>query len=69
MPLPVLLDDVDYAVFRLDIDPDTPVAVDGTEHDRLEWVGFDEACRRCRPAVVVEGLRMAQRSTEHLDGR
>lgn len=36
MPLPVLLDDVDYAVFRLDIDPDTPVAVDGTEHDRLE---------------------------------
>lgn len=61
--------DEDVAVFRLEIDPGTPVVVDGTEDDRLEWVSFDEACRRCRPAVVVEGLRAAQRSAARPTGR
>lgn len=60
VPLPVLVDDVDCAILRLNIDPEATVVIDGTEHDRMEWVSFDEACRRCLPSVVVEQLRAAR---------
>jgi NUDIX domain-containing protein len=28
------------------------------EHDRFEWVGLDEAIRRCQPAIVSEQFAM-----------
>lgn len=31
------------------------------EHDRLEWVSFDDACARCRPATIVTTLHAAWR--------
>lgn len=59
-PLPVITGDVDCAVFRLQVATDTVVVLDGVEHDRFEWVTFEEACRRCLPSVVVDGLRATQ---------
>jgi 8-oxo-dGTP pyrophosphatase MutT (NUDIX family) len=47
---------IDWAVFALEVPWGTAVTVDGTEHDRFEWVTYAEACRRCRPAVVVAGF-------------
>jgi 8-oxo-dGTP pyrophosphatase MutT (NUDIX family) len=35
------------------------------EHDRFEWVPIADACERCRPAVVAETLRAAER---HIGG-
>jgi 8-oxo-dGTP pyrophosphatase MutT (NUDIX family) len=31
------------------------------EHDRFEWVSFDEACQRCRPEKIVTTLHAARR--------
>ena len=31
------------------------------EHDRYEWLSFDDACARCRPDAVVDTLRAARR--------
>lgn len=60
-PKPLLVDDVDWAVFELVVPWPTPIAVDGVEHDRCEWVTLDEACARCLPAVVAQCLRLAAR--------
>lgn len=30
------------------------------EHDRYEWVSFDEACQRCRPEKIVAALDAAR---------
>jgi 8-oxo-dGTP pyrophosphatase MutT (NUDIX family) len=32
------------------------------EHDRFEWVGFDDACARCRPDRALVVLQAARRS-------
>lgn len=61
-PRPIAVTDVDWAVYSLEVHWDTPVIVDGTEHDRYEWVPFGEAYRRCRPDVVGESLRTAARA-------
>lgn len=58
-PRAVATVDIDWAVFVLEVRWSTPVVVDGTEHDRCEWVAFAEACRRCRPDVVADTLRTA----------
>jgi len=63
-PRPVITGDVDCAVFHLQVPSDTVVVLDSTEHDRFEWVSFAEACRRCRPEVVADGLRAAHRLVE-----
>jgi 8-oxo-dGTP pyrophosphatase MutT (NUDIX family) len=52
-PQPVITGDVGWAVFALEVPWGTVAAVDGTEHDRLEWVTYAEACRRCRPAALA----------------
>jgi 8-oxo-dGTP pyrophosphatase MutT (NUDIX family) len=52
-PQPVITGDAGWAVFALEVPWGTVVAVDGTEHDRLEWVSCAEACRRCRPAALA----------------
>jgi 8-oxo-dGTP pyrophosphatase MutT (NUDIX family) len=52
-PRPVATDDVDWAVFALEVPWGTEVVVDGEEHDRFEWVGFAEARRRCRPEALA----------------
>ena len=46
-------------MFAHEIPWGTVVTVDGTEHDRLEWVTYTEARRRCRPAVLVASFTAA----------
>lgn len=52
-PRPVVTEDVGWAVFALEVPWGTEAVADGEEHDRLEWVSFDEARRRCRPAGLA----------------
>ena len=56
---PVATDDVDWAVFALEVPWGTEVVVDGDEHDRFEWVSFAEACQRCRPAELAASFLTA----------
>jgi ADP-ribose pyrophosphatase YjhB (NUDIX family) len=58
-PRPVLTGDVGWAVFAVEIPWGTAVTTDGTEHDMLDWVTYDEAPRRCRPAAIVESFTTA----------
>ena len=58
-PRPVVTDDVDWAVFALEVPWGTEVVVDGEEHDRFEWVSFAEARRRCRPAELTASFLTA----------
>jgi 8-oxo-dGTP pyrophosphatase MutT (NUDIX family) len=51
-PRPVLTGAVGWAVFALEVPWGMNVVVDGQEHDRVEWVGFAEARRRCQPAEL-----------------
>ena len=55
-PRPVLTAGVDWALFTLEVPWGTATALDGTEHDKAEWVSFDEARGRLRPAPVLEGF-------------
>ena len=52
-PRPVVTADVGWAVFWLEVPWGTAVTVDGTEHDRCEWVNYAEARGRLRPAAVT----------------
>ncbi|HZR51752.1 MAG TPA: NUDIX domain-containing protein [Streptosporangiaceae bacterium] len=56
-PRPVVTADVDWALFVLEVPWGTEVTLDGTEHDRLEWVSYAEASRRCRPDVLAASFR------------
>jgi 8-oxo-dGTP pyrophosphatase MutT (NUDIX family) len=58
-PRPVLTSDTDWAIFALEVPWGTLVTADGTEHDRLEWVPYAEARRRCRPAVLTTSFTTA----------
>ena len=58
-PRPVATKDIDWAVFSLEVPWGTEVAVDGTEHDRFEWVTVAEVLRRSRPAAVSKSFRTA----------
>lgn len=58
-PRPVAVSEVDWAVFALEIPWGTPIMVDGTEHDGLEWVSYAEARIRCRPAVLAASFATA----------
>ena len=58
-PRPLAVEDVDWAVFQLVVPWGTPVAVDGVEHDRYEWLPLEDACSRCLPRVVGESLKLA----------
>ena len=58
-PRPVRTDGVDWALFTLEIPWGTATVLDGTEHDQAEWVSFDEAASRLRPAEVLTGFLTA----------
>jgi 8-oxo-dGTP pyrophosphatase MutT (NUDIX family) len=58
-PRAVVAGDVDWALFALEIPWGTPIAVDGTEHDRLEWVTYADACLRCRPPALAASFTTA----------
>jgi 8-oxo-dGTP pyrophosphatase MutT (NUDIX family) len=58
-PRPVRTGDVEWAVFALEVPWETAVAVDGAEHDRLEWVSYAEARSRLRPAALNESFLTA----------
>jgi 8-oxo-dGTP pyrophosphatase MutT (NUDIX family) len=58
-PRPVTTSETDWAVFALEVPWGTVGRVDGTEHDRLEWVTYAEASRRCRPARVAASFGAA----------
>lgn len=49
----------DFAAFVCELTADTEVVL-SVEHDRYEWLSYDEACARCRPAAVVETIRAAR---------
>jgi hypothetical protein len=51
-PRPVLTGGAGRAVLALEVPRGTEVVVDGQEHDRLEWVSFAGARRRCQPAEL-----------------
>jgi predicted amidohydrolase/8-oxo-dGTP pyrophosphatase MutT (NUDIX family) len=55
-PRPVLTEGVDWALFTLEVAWGTATALDGTEHDKAEWVSFAEAKARLRPAEVLDGF-------------
>jgi len=46
----------EWAVFAAEAAPDGEVRLDA-EHDRYRWVRLEEACNRCLPRVVGDGLR------------
>jgi 8-oxo-dGTP pyrophosphatase MutT (NUDIX family) len=52
-PLAVITADTDWAVFALPVPRGTAVTIDGTEHDRFEWLSYTEAYRRCQPAELA----------------
>ncbi len=47
-----------WRVFTAIARPDARVVLDD-EHDAYEWVGLDEALRRCRPLLVADQIRVA----------
>jgi len=59
--VPERLDDVGdehWWTYALEVPPTTVVELD-EEHDRYEWVGPEEALRRCRPEAVAHALAQA----------
>jgi 8-oxo-dGTP pyrophosphatase MutT (NUDIX family) len=58
-PSAVAANDVDWAIFALEIPCGTPITVDGTEHDRLEWVTYADARLRCKPAALIASFTAA----------
>lgn len=53
MPRPVVTEEIDWAVFAMEVPSGTEIAVDGNEHDRFEWVTVADALRRCRPDALI----------------
>jgi len=49
-----------FAVFVCEVRPEHEIVL-SDEHDRFEWLSFDDACVRCQPAAVVEALHEARR--------
>jgi 8-oxo-dGTP pyrophosphatase MutT (NUDIX family) len=68
-PRPVVTDEIDWAVFALEVPRGTGVVVDGEEHDRFEWVTFAEARRRCRPAELAASFLTACEASGFADTR
>jgi ADP-ribose pyrophosphatase YjhB (NUDIX family) len=56
LPRAVVTSDVAWALFSLEVPWGTQALVDGTEHDRLDWVTYGEARRRCRPRVLADSF-------------
>lgn len=61
-PLPAASETDDWAVFYAEVELDAPVTLHDEEHDRFEWVSFEEASTRCRPAKVAHGIECAARA-------
>jgi 8-oxo-dGTP pyrophosphatase MutT (NUDIX family) len=53
LPRPVVTEEIDWAVFAMEVPSGTEIAVDGNEHDRFEWVTVADALRRCRPDALI----------------
>lgn len=47
-----------WRVFKAEARPDVRIVL-SEEHDAYEWVGLEEALRRCRPAAVADQIRVA----------
>jgi 8-oxo-dGTP pyrophosphatase MutT (NUDIX family) len=56
----VAVADLPVAVFTCEVRREHEVVL-SEEHDRFEWVSFDDACARCRPEKVVTTLHAAKR--------
>jgi 8-oxo-dGTP pyrophosphatase MutT (NUDIX family) len=54
-PQPVHLDR-EWALFVVRASADADVTLDA-EHDAFDWLSVDEACARCMPSAVADGLR------------
>jgi 8-oxo-dGTP pyrophosphatase MutT (NUDIX family) len=58
-PRPVRTEDTDWALYTLEVPWGTALALDGTEHDKIEWVSRAEALRRIRPDLVADAFTLA----------
>jgi 8-oxo-dGTP pyrophosphatase MutT (NUDIX family) len=48
----------DWALFVAEAPADAAIVLDA-EHDAAVWLSLEEACTRCRPTLVADGLRTA----------
>jgi 8-oxo-dGTP pyrophosphatase MutT (NUDIX family) len=58
VPDPIETEDVDVAIYRLDVPWGTPVQL-SAEHTDHEWVSLDEISERCRPAALLNSMAKA----------
>lgn len=63
-PVPVVTDEIDWAVFVLEVPWGTEITLDGKEHDRFEWVTCAEALQRCRPDALAASFITACEATD-----
>lgn len=63
-PIPVIIENLDWAVFRLRVPWGTPVRLNLQEHKGFEWVEVDEARRRCRPERQTRSFELAVAAIE-----
>jgi len=48
-----------FAIFVCEADAEHEIVL-SDEHDRYEWVSFEDACVRCQPTAVVDSLHAAR---------
>lgn len=58
-PVPIRIEETEWALFRLEVPWGLSVRIDGDEHDRYEWVPVENALRRCKPAAIAEEIMLA----------
>jgi 8-oxo-dGTP pyrophosphatase MutT (NUDIX family) len=58
-PVPVVTENIDWAVFFLEVPWGIRIELSPTEHNDFAWVTIDEAFRRCRPERLTASLRTA----------
>ncbi|WP_152362232.1 NUDIX domain-containing protein [Microlunatus speluncae] len=62
-PVPVITEDIDWAIFYLRVPWGTAVRLDPAEHNDYAWCTVEEATRRCRPERLAESFRHAVAAT------
>lgn len=68
-PVPVVTEDIDWAVFYLQVPCGTHVELSPTEHNGFDWVTIDDAFERCRPERLAVSFRTATTAIHERLGR
>jgi 8-oxo-dGTP pyrophosphatase MutT (NUDIX family) len=64
-PEPVIIEDIDWAIFLVRVPWGTPVQLDPHEHNDFAWVDAEELLRRCRPERLAASVRIAVDAAAH----